>query len=184
MGSFSGPSRTTTYNGITGFDTRTIYSVGTTATVGNTVTETTLIGPGTGTLTIPANYLAVGTIIKIYTTGTIGTDVTPPLITLKAYFGGTVVSNVANTPPSQVAAGTVYEYTTTYVVTAIGASGSVICSQIMWLNSIAISAFTATPGATTINTTVASALDIKITWGTAAALNTVSSISCYVELIG
>lgn len=184
MGSFQGPSRAFSFNGVTGFDQRTIYTMTATGTVGNTGAETTLIGTGTGTLTIPANYLAVGSVIKIYTTGTIGTDAVVPLITLKAYYGGTAVSTVSATPPSQVAAGTVFEYTTTHIVTAIGSSGSITTSQIMWLNSIAISALTATPGATTVNTTLASALDLKITWGTAAALNTASLISCYVELIG
>lgn len=171
-------------NGATGWLGFVPFDATTAATVGNTITETSLIGTGVGTKTIPANYFSVGSMVKIYLTGSIGTDAVVPSITIKVYHGATVLSTATVTPGAQIAAGTFFEYTSTIMVPTIGAGGNLVTGQVMWLNNATAVGPAAAPASQAVNTTVAGALDVKITWGTAAALNTITVSTAYIEVIG
>jgi hypothetical protein len=170
--------------GATGYVSFSPFAATATATVGNSVAETSLLGTGIGTKTIPANYLSIGTMIKIYITGTIGTDAVVPAITIKTYYGATALSTATATPAAQITAGTIFEYTATCIVTAIGASGSLTSGQVAWPRILTALLPGAAPAAVTVDTTVAGAIDAKITWGTANANNTISALTGYIEVIG
>ncbi len=154
-------------------------------TVGNTVTETSLESPSfIGTDVIPANYFQAGDIMRIFATGTLGTDVTTPLTTLKLYYGATALHTVAVTPGAQITAGTPWSYEATMRVTKNGSTGSITASQFMWFNSTAVVALATTPVATTVDLTAAGAVQLKLTWGTANALNTATCWTYFLEVIG
>jgi hypothetical protein len=155
-------------------------------TVANTTAPTTLFNTSgaLGSLQIPANYLQSGTYIKIYLSGTIGTLVTVPLITLTPIFGATSLISVAVTPAAQLVGPVFFECTTTIQCQSAGSSGSALTSSVMWLNSLVQTALSASPSVATINTTVASNLDFQITWGTANPANTITVYTGYVEVIG
>lgn len=185
MGSIIGPSRVATPGGgAVGVLDWSPFAMTSAVTVGNTGVETSLFGSGVGTRTIPAGYLAVGSVIKVYITGSFGTNLVVPSITLKLYYGSTVLSTAASTPVAQIAASSFFEYTATCTVTAIGASGSLTSGQVMWPRTLVALAPAAAPAAATVDTTAAGTIDVRITWGTADAANTITAGSGYIEVVG
>lgn len=48
---------------------QTLFTSTATQTVASTVTETTILGTGSGSLTIAANYLTVGKLLRLYIRG-------------------------------------------------------------------------------------------------------------------
>lgn len=186
MGFYPTLTRQPTIDGLTGQIERVIFAQVTTGTVGNTAVETTILNAtsAVGSKTIPASYLLAGNYIKIYVTGTIATDaLAVPAITLKAYYGATALSTLTFTPGTAVGAGTVFEYTGTIKVATAGASGSLVTGQLLQVIDTNV-AFAVAPAAVSVDTTAAGAIDLKITWGTADADNTISAITGYIEVIG
>jgi len=171
--------------GITGFDIFSPFVATSASIVGNTTTETTLLSiPGAfGSKTIPAGYLDVGSTIKVYITGSIGTDAVVPSITLNVYHGNTLLSTSVATPATQLTAA-YFEYTSTSTVRTVGASGALITGQIMWIKSLTALGPSAIPASATVDTTKAGAVDVRIIWGTANANNTISAVTGYIEVIG
>ncbi len=185
MGITIGPSKTETPGGgITGLIVWSPFTATSAVTVGNTGVETSLIGAGVGTTTIPASYLSIGSMIRVSITGTIGTDVVVPAITIKFYYGATVIATATHTPVAQLAAASFFEFTATSVVTAIGASGSMTAGAIMWPRTLTALGPFANPAAVSVDTTTAKAIDVKVTWGTANANNTITAGTAYIEMIG
>lgn len=188
MGAFQNPFQapSTTFgpvNGMTGHVQFTPYSATSAVTVANTVTETSLLGSGYGSRTIAANYLTVGDVIKIYLTGSISTDVVVPSITIKVYYGATVLSTATVTPAAQMT-GIYFEYTSTVSVTTAGVGAQIVTGQVMWVNSLTSNGPVAVPSVQTCNTTLAGDIDVKITWGTASANNAITASTAYFEVIG
>lgn len=185
MGQVLGPSRKTdAVGGLTGSRISVPFVQTATATVANSTVEASIIGTGVGTTRIPAGYLAVGSMIVVHLTGSVGTEVVIPTLTIKLYYGATVLSTVTATPAAQLDASTYFEYTGTSVVTAIGASGSLTSGQIMLVNQLTSLGPSAVPAAVTVNTLAAGTIDVKVTWGTAGAASTISGITGYIEVIG
>lgn len=190
MGAFISPfpavSKSQVVNGLTEYFVVSPFAVVTPSTVGNTVAETSLLSVtnALGSKTIPANYLQVGSQLVCRIVGSIGTDAVQPSITIKAYYGSTVISTAVVTPAAQIAAGTYFELWVTTTVTAIGASGSFTTAQVTWLANSSVSGPVTVPTVQAVDTTAAGAYDVKITWGTAAALNTVTASTGVLEVIG
>lgn len=190
MGSFTSGQVSVTRNlsvgGVTGAVARIPFMTTTSTTVQNTAIETSLLSTtnAIGSKTVPANYLNAGTAIKIYMTGTMGTNIVLPQITLKVYYGATVLATSTVTFLAQLVDPLYWEFTSTSVVTALGASGSVTTGSVMWLTSLGALGPFIGPQAQTIDTTAAADIDVKVTWGTASNSNVIRSLSGYVELIG
>lgn len=182
---FPGPSRNFgPVGGMTGYVGFVPYTQTTAATVGNTVAETSILGAGTGSRTIAAGYLQAGTMMKLYLTGSIGTDAVAPSITIKVYYGATVLSTATVTPAAQLPAGTFFEYTSTMSAPVVGAGGQIVTGQVMWVNSLTSNGPVAVPASQAVDTTASGLIDVKITWGTANALNTITVSTAYLEVIG
>lgn len=172
--------------GITGNFARVPFMTTQSTTVQNTTTETSLLNltGAVGTKTIPANYFNVGSMVKLYVTGTIGTALVLPSFTLKVYHGSTVLATSNVTFVAQLIDPIYFEFTSTSIVTATGASGSLTTGHVMWLTSLnALGPFVG-PTAGSLDTTVAGDLDVKVTWGTASNQNIIRALSGYVELLG
>ncbi|MBS0477733.1 MAG: hypothetical protein JSR79_00330 [Proteobacteria bacterium] len=160
-----------------------LYKTTASATVGNTTTETSLFGSGVGSLTIPANSLAVGSYLRLTLRGTCQTITSPGNQTIKVKIGGltvcTATTTLASTTPGQYT-----EIVADLYVTAIGASGSVN-GHGKWAkydSSIGDTFEIVTPGtAQTVNTTGTLAVDCTMTWATANANNTMTIYTATLE---
>lgn len=149
---------------------RTLFTQTTSVTVANTVTETTLIGSGIGTVTLPANYGQTGKTLLLEGFG-YHSAAAAPTIRVRIYKGATLLLD-----------------------TGVGNSGNStnaliqIRAQITWRSTTSVSAQgfyqeegTGTPNnfqmvntaPVTVNAT-AEALNITVTWGTASASNTIT----------
>jgi hypothetical protein len=161
----------------------TSYTQTTTKTVANTAAETTLLTSGTGTLTIPANFLSAGKTIRINVLGTYS-DTANPTMNIKVYLGATVVmttgaitSNNATNQTFEVR-GVITCYTT-------GVSGTV------WGQGYLVQTAAASTGrfsmantaATTIDTTASNTINVSVKWGSASASNTITTSVVTVEYL-
>jgi len=173
-------------NGATGWLSFVPFVATATSTIANSVAETTLLSTSGafGSKTIPANYLSAGSMIKVYITGSISTDAVAPTITMQLKYGATVLSTTGAFTPAAQLTTAFFEYTATVNVATIGAGANVISGQAMWVNSLTTNGPSAVPALVSANTTIAGAIDVTLTWGTAAATNTVSALTGYIEVIG
>lgn len=143
----------------------------------NTNAETSAIGgTSTGSLTIPANYLQLGTEYEFNVFGAITTDAVAPTLRVIIRVGGVpIYDSTALT----VAAGLSANYFETHVIarcSAVGASGQFFSNGFTSIGSAL------TPGigsgtfqtSAAINTTQSNAITITYTWGTASANNTLA----------
>lgn len=134
-------------------------------------------------LTLPANYLYVGQVLRVHAYGRYSTTGTPTLL-LGVYYGGVAGTAIATTgtiiTPSGVTNQT-FCLEMTIVCRSVGSSGTVIgigktFGQNAATNSVNMIPATA-PSTATIDTTSAKAITLGAQWGTSSASNT---ITCHV----
>lgn len=137
---------------------------------------------------IPANYLQIGSRIRVTGTGRFGTTATPTL-TLGVYYGGAAGVALATTGALTTPAGAV---NMTWYLQAIidvrtnGTTGTAMCTGLVagLTSATAVNLIPATaPATATIDTTAAKALVLGATWGTANASNTITCHSWMVETL-
>jgi hypothetical protein len=165
----------------------TLFSSTATVTVAATTVETSIIGSGSGSLTLPANYLTAGKTIRFSLRGLYST---PTLsvgnILVKIKLGGsTLASGTAN---ALVATSTNLGFSGEGIITCrtTGASGSVIMMGGLEYGVgnnlaplfLAINNGTST---TTVDTTSALAFDCTVTWSNNTVGNSVSSLNATLE---
>lgn len=161
----------------TGSGATALFTATADATVGNTTTETTLFGSGSGSLTLSANYLTTGKTIAVRMWGYITTNVTPTF-RLRLKLGSTVIADsVAAATPIIGATARLFMVDAVLTCRTTGATGTVI-GQVEYMfggtsTTIAIEG-SETNATTTIDTTATQAVDVMATWGTAHAQNTVT----------
>lgn len=155
------------------------------ATVANTVTETTLTASGVGALTIPTDYLEAGQTYIVRARGNFSTNGTTPNLNLRVKVGGTTIASTAAFAVQDLGGlNEVWELEFEFTVRTTGASGTVIgqggfeycvvhtnCRNVDLLNT---STFT-------VNTTTTNAVDVTAEWGTAATANTITCTNLIIE---
>jgi len=160
-------------NGIEQTLNGTIYTQTADKTVANTVVDTSIIGTGVGTVTLPANFLVAGKSIDFKVMG-YHSSTGNPTITVKIKLGSTVVATGTATSGN----GTTNGFTILASVTCrtTGATGTVASAGMYQElhNGGAYEGLVQT-GTTTIDTTVTQVFDVTVTWGTASASNTITS---------
>lgn len=172
---------------------RLLYTATASATVANTTTETSIIGTGIGSLSMPATavealpvttvpFWFAGKTIRVRVMGYISQLVAGPNRTVKIYLGSTALGTVG---PSSVATavtdkGFMYEFLTTCRTT--GATGTAFTQGTLFHSGIGQNYMNAT-SAVTIDTTTAAALDVKFTWGTGDPGNTITATNVTVEAL-
>jgi hypothetical protein len=161
-----------------------------TTTITNTVTETTLIGSGTGSLTLPANYFTVGKTFRITVLGYFTTPASPDNVTIKLKFGANNL--IAKTVSTLTASETSAPFTMTMYImcAATGASGSLNVSGEMEYPSTTSNPSTRSvlrlnnPGtALTVDTTVSGALNITATYASTTVTNSITAYQVLVEAL-
>lgn len=165
----------------------TIFRGSNTSTLTNSTTETSITPSGSGTLTLPANFLVAGKTIRVKFSGNYSTDaVAAPDLNIKVKFGTTVVAEFTNSELTITSSGqisgefNIQTYTT-------GASGTVYGSGVAWLNygtsggkQVWNSQSTTT---VTVNTTTSQAISLVGQWSVADTDNSITIRMITVEVL-
>jgi len=149
---------------------RSIFTQTSSVTVANTVTETTLVGTGIGTVTLPANYGQTGKSLMLEGFG-YHSAAAVPTIRIRVYKGTTLlldtgVGNSGNSTNALIQIRAQITWRSTTTVSAQGfyqEEGTGTPNNFQMVNTAPI----------TVNTT-AEALNITVTWGTASASNSIT----------
>jgi hypothetical protein len=139
--------------------------------VANTGAETSIIGTGSGSLTLAANYLSAGRTLRVKAAGFISETGTPTL-NIKFKLGATVICETgAVTLPASLS-NSMLSVDVLLTSRTPGASGAVIAQGYVFAGSTIIGMVaTAT---STVDTTGTLALDVTATWGVADPANTLT----------
>jgi len=153
-------------------------------TVANTVAETTLIGAGVGSATIPAARLAAGTVVRVKARGTIG-DTGTPTFRLKVKLGGVTYIDTTAIAFGAFTGRHGWQLEADITIRTNGAGGTALGNGIMMVSTAGNPDLDSINEATTgINTTAANALDVTAQWGTANALNSIICTNLTMEVLG
>ena len=164
-------------SGITHYIPSVIFSQTNTVTVANTVTETTILGTGTGTTTLDANDLTVGKNIHVKVRGIIS-DTGTPTIRIRVKLGATTIGDTGAIALSGTITDEEFDVDYMFTCRTTGATGTVIGSGFFSFDNAASAGATfgmPATGTTTIDTTAALALSVTVEWGAADPANTISS---------
>lgn len=160
------------------------------ATVANTGTETSIIGTGSGTLTIPANTLVIGRSIGFTLAGVYSTTSPAGTLQFRVRLGGisgTVVLDSGAQTPSDSMANRGFEISGLIQCRTIGATGTVLSQGKAILSTAAGTAVIwdmETTAAVTIDTTVSQQFQVSADWQTAAAGNTITGSVFLLQILG
>lgn len=163
-----------------------IYLATADKTVASTASETSIIGTGIGTLTLPANFFTVGKTVRVRVRGKIANTGTPTM-QVKAKLGSTSVYDSTAVTMTTITGTTYFNIEFDLTCRTVGASGTVQAQGAMvYQTSTSALVGIASPStaATTIDTTASNALDVTVQWGTSSASNTITATNTTVEVLG
>jgi hypothetical protein len=149
-------------------------------TVANTAVETTLLGGGVGTLTLPVNSLVIGKTIRIRAAGKVSTTGTPTLL-FNLKLGATVIVTTGAVATGSGLANAGWNLDLVMTCRTTGGTGTVIADGTANV-STAVEPLVST-ATTTIDTTATQAISVTATWGTAAAGNTITCDAFSIEVL-
>jgi len=172
---------------------RTLYVATADKTVGNTTTETSIIGTGVGSLTPqpaavstpPTGVLpfwVIGKTVRVRVMGRLSQLVAGPNHTVKIYLGATALGTIGPYATASALTNTGFSYEFLITCRTTGATGTVY-TQGFTLNTTLGQNHMGATSTVTIDTTASSALDVKFTWGTADAGNTITATHTIVEAL-
>jgi len=163
-----------------------IYGLTATATAANTVAETSIVGTGTGSLTIAANRLTAGKHLFIYAYGFIGAPAGPTL-RIKAKLNGNIILDTGAATLSAITGTTQWQMSAFAGVRTTGAGGTGFAQGQFAYFTLANSMVTnqmLNVATFAVDTTVTQTLDISAQWGTADPTNTISTTNLMVCILG
>jgi hypothetical protein len=181
-------------NGVTRSFVGTLFTSTANGTCGGTGTETSIIGTGIGTTTLPANYLVAGKSIRITMYGAYSTKASGNgTLVIKVKLGATAILTLPATTPTANLTKQPFVIDAILTCRTAGATGTVIGQGDLFLSNAAAETGvsymlpnsgtdTLTPVAN-IDTTGALAVDVTATWGTSDATNTISSTNVSIETL-
>lgn len=152
------------------------------ATVANTVTETTIIGSGVGSVTLPANFFVAGKTIRLRGYGFHSTTGSPT-VRLRIKLGSTTILDTTAIN-SHVATDAQVDWEGIITCRTTGATGTVIGQgfyQEFQNPDVSIGMVNTTT--TTIDTTSSLAVNATIEWGTADVGNTITVTNLILEVL-
>lgn len=167
----------------------TLFTSTSTQTVAATVTETTIIGSGIGSLTLPANYLTVGKSVRLAIRGLYSTPtISAGKITVNIKLGSVLLATGSASSVVSTASNYGFDGECVFTCRTDGASGTVIImGGVTYGVGVGLSplAFALNNGTSTstIDTTASQTLNATVTWSNNTAGNTVSSLNCLLEAL-
>ena len=156
-----------------------------TVTVANTVVETSLMGTGQGSLSVPANTFTVGG-SYIVEAGGVMSCLNNETLTIRIYGGATGTTLLGTVPTLTISTTTGKWWGTSmyFTVRTLGVAGvaslsaRVIYSQTVDVGNNFFGSSFHTLNTTTFDTTLLNTLRITAQWGTASASNTIAQAQC------
>lgn len=166
-------------DGVLQYDTRTLFSQTATGTVANTTTETTIVGSGTGTMVLPANFFLTGKTIRVRGYG-FHSSTASPTLNLKIKLGSTVICSTGAHTHHNASNG-YFEFEAIITCRTTGGSGTVF-AQGKFFDATDLVPM-GTTAAVTVATTSSQTVGVTATWGTASASNTISCTNLTLEVL-
>ena len=149
-----------------------LYSQTGTQTVANTIVETTLIGSGVGSLSVPANYFTTGMAFRYNTGGTFRDNANNTTFRFRLRNGGILFdSGNLTLPLITVVSAWNIDVTFSYI------GGTTLITNFNFQYNAGSDArgFTSQNTNTTLNTTIPNTLNFTVQWGAASANNTITT---------
>lgn len=166
----------------------TLFAATTDKTVTNTSSETSIIGTGVGTATLPTNFFVAGKTVRIIGGGAYSTALTPGNLTIKIKYGSIIVASVVITNLLTSASSVPFLFEAYMTCRTTGSSGTIqpngsfdytLTTAGAWdFGSLNNGATTAT-----INTTTSNLLDITATWATPSTSNIIKNVNALIEIL-
>lgn len=156
---------------------------GDSATVVNTITETTLLDGGIGSLTVPANYFNPGDSFNVKIGGVVSAN-NGNTITVSVKSGSVILGTITVTFTNGVTNRS-WDFQTDFTIRTIGGPtvASIISNGTFMYNvsSDVYGGGFSTLNNTTFDTTISNTLDFTVTWGTASLANSIYSSMCILK---
>ena len=134
------------------------------ATLGNTLVETSIVGAGVGSLTVPANFFKVGDSFHAKIGGLISTQ-NNNVITVRAKSGSTVLETTGIIT-LELATNQPWELELDFTIRAIGATGEIKTNgNFVYNRDTNVYTGTVLGDTKVLDTTVPNTLDITAEWG-------------------
>lgn len=154
------------------------------ATVANTAAETSILGTGVGTKTLPANFLVAGKTIRGKVRGILS-DTLTPTINIKVKLGATVIMQTTAVALITGLANAGFDLGFDMTCRTTGASGTVMGGAMFFYANGTTAQVLAGAGtaAVTVDTTSSQVIDVSVTWGTASASNTITGQTVTLEVV-
>lgn len=167
----------------------TAYIATASATVTNTASETSIVGTGLGSMTIPANTLTAGKVFRIKISGVYSTPaITAGSVVVKIKLGSTVIAT--GTASSLLVSASSASFSGMGIITCrtSGSGGTVVTDGALAYSvgnnlgnfSLDLNNAGAT---TTVNTTISQLLDVTVTWDSGSTSKIITSTTCIVEAL-
>lgn len=164
--------------------TKQYYSQTSTVTVSNSSAENTIIGTGAGSLSIPSTAWVAGKTYEVIVYGILGTDASNPAnFNFRFYLNSTAVAITGALFQGANVTGRNFELRMRITCRSAGSSGTVMSMGMYYDRNGSNNRIdnNGTGATTTINTTNAQTLGVTVQMNQAAANNTVSIYSLYME---
>lgn len=177
-----------TANDIRAHQSATLFTQTANVNVNNTVTETTLLGSGIGTLTLPASFLVSGKTLRIKASGFLGTTGTPTL-QLRVRLGGASGTLVGDSTAATLGSGLSNRQWSLEIMITCRGVNSVFAQGLSFLptttstplsSTVVEMTNTGTNGPTTGSSNVVA---VTCTWGTASGSNTITCTNAVIEVL-
>ena len=162
-----------------------IFSQSSDVTVASSVAETTLIGTGIGTVTLPANFLTAGKSLRITARGYIS-DTGTPNITIQFKLGSTSIVSTGTVALAGTISNNAWRAESIITCRTVGASGTVKGQGNFQYDESTHAGTTlgmVSTGTATVDTTGTLAVNLTVTWGTSSASNTITCSNLLVEVL-
>lgn len=161
----------------------TIFTATADKNINTTAAETTLFGTGVGTLTLPANFWAIGKTVRVTMRGYWSQTNLSPTRTLKVKLGAVAVCSTALVVNASTVTDKGWSVDVLVTCRTLGVTGTVMGQGIANLEGNAAPYGTATTATATVDTTASQVLDVTWTFGTSSASNKVVVTNATVEVL-
>jgi hypothetical protein len=148
-------------------------------TIANSVAETTLLGAGQGSLTLPANFFRTGKTIKIQMRGRVSTTGTPTY-RVRIKLGATTVLDTGTVTFAGTISNNQWVVDAVITCRTTGVSGAFM-SQGSFHEEPDNRAGMTNTATIAVDTTTSKVIDVTWQWGTASASNTITATNVLVE---
>jgi len=142
-------------------------------TIGNSNTETTLIGTGVGSLILPASFLTAGKVLRLTAYGFISTTGTPT-VTVKLKFGSTIICSSGAVTTGSGISNLVFAVDLLLTCRTVGASGTVISAGEVQIGAVNAGLYPTSGTTVVVDTTGTLAVDLTEQWGAVDPANTLT----------